>query len=47
MNLTAEQRPLGGLGIYLIKQIMDEVGYSRNGENNVLTMKMNLINNHQ
>jgi sigma-B regulation protein RsbU (phosphoserine phosphatase) len=47
LNLTAEQRPLGGLGIYLIKQIMDEVGYSRNGENNVLTMKMNLINNHQ
>ena len=34
----AEERAIGGLGIFLIKQMMDKVSYSREGNRNVLTM---------
>ncbi len=36
---TLEERPVGGLGVYLMKKIMDVVTYSRQGECNILTMK--------
>ncbi|MDX9880990.1 MAG: ATP-binding protein [Prolixibacteraceae bacterium] len=36
--LSAEERPIGGLGIFLIKQIMDEVSYRRASNKNQLTM---------
>ena len=36
--LPAEKRSVGGLGIFLIKKIMDEVEYLRLNDNNVLTM---------
>lgn len=39
VTLSAEERPIGGLGILLIRRIMDEVSYQRIGERNVLTMK--------
>lgn len=38
INLPAEDRPVGGLGIFLIKQIMDEVSYCRKDDQNHLTM---------
>ena len=38
ITLSAEERPVGGLGIFLIRKVMDEVSYRRNGETNVLTM---------
>lgn len=41
INLPAEERPIGGLGIFLIKKIMDELSYTRRGEHNVLKMKKN------
>jgi anti-sigma regulatory factor (Ser/Thr protein kinase) len=41
INLSAEDRPIGGLGIFLIKQVMDEVSYQRNGKFNQLTMLKN------
>lgn len=37
-TLGAEERPIGGLGIFLIKQMMDKLKYERAGEENVLTM---------
>ena len=37
-TLSAEDRPIGGLGIFLIKKIMDEVTYAREDGTNVLTM---------
>lgn len=37
-TLSAEERSIGGLGIHLIRSIMDEVGYERVGDNNVLTL---------
>lgn len=33
-----DRRPLGGLGIHLIKTLMDEVSYERDGSTNVLVM---------
>lgn len=38
INLSVEERPIGGLGIFLIRQIMDEVTYNRAGHKNQLTM---------
>ena len=38
VTLTAEERPIGGLGIYLVRQLMDVVRYERQGEKNILSM---------
>lgn len=38
ITLSAEERPIGGLGIFLIKNIMDEVSYSREEGKNILLM---------
>ena len=38
INLPAEERPVGGLGIFLISQIMDEMKYDRNKNENILTL---------
>ena len=38
INLPAEERPVGGLGIFLISQIMDEMDYARKGNQNILTL---------
>jgi len=39
-DLTADlkDRPIGGLGIYLVRRIMDQVTYSRTGGKNILKM---------
>lgn len=39
LSLTAEERPIGGLGIFLIKKLMDEVSYQRVNDKNVLILK--------
>ena len=38
LTLPVEQRPLGGLGIWLMKQSMDQVVYERTEERNVLQL---------
>ena len=42
VTALAEDRKLGGLGIFLTKQVMDEVRYEYRDGLNVLTMKKNL-----
>ena len=37
-TLSAEEREIGGLGIHLVRQIMDEVRYERYDNKNVLTL---------
>jgi anti-sigma regulatory factor (Ser/Thr protein kinase) len=32
------ERPIGGLGIHLIKKMMDEIEYRREGNNNILSL---------
>ena len=42
LDCTIEERDVGGLGIHLIKQYMDDIEYQRMGELNVLTIKKNI-----
>ena len=41
ITLSAEERPIGGLGIFLIKKIMESVEYKRIDDRNVLIMNFN------
>ncbi len=38
ITMPVEDRPIGGLGIFLVKQMMDEIFYKRDGDRNILTM---------
>ena len=38
LTLDASERPVGGLGIYLVRSIMDSVSYERVDGKNVLSM---------
>jgi anti-sigma regulatory factor (Ser/Thr protein kinase) len=42
ITLSAEDRPVGGLGIFLIRQIMNEVKYERIDGKNILTLEKKL-----
>ena len=42
INLPAEERPVGGLGIFLISQVMDEMHYSRDKNQNILILKKSI-----
>ena len=39
ITLPAEQRQIGGLGIFLVKKTMDEVLYRREKDQNILTIR--------
>ena len=41
-TLSAEDRPIGGLGIYLVRQIMDSINYERTDGKNILTLRKKL-----
>ena len=41
-TLSLEERPIGGLGIFLVRQIMDSVDYERKDGKNILTLKKEL-----
>ena len=42
VTLPAEEREIGGLGIFIVKKTMDSVCYRRNGENNELAITKTL-----
>lgn len=42
ITLSAEDRPIGGLGIFLISQIMDKMHYTRNKNQNILTLNKSI-----
>lgn len=42
ITLPAEEREIGGLGIFIVKKTMDSVSYRRNGENNELAITKTL-----
>ena len=39
---SAEERPIGGLGIFLVRKIMDDVRYERKEDKNILTLVKSL-----
>ena len=41
-TLSVAERPIGGLGIHLITQIMDSINYERKDNKNILTLRKNL-----
>ena len=42
ITLSADERQIGGLGIFLIRKIMNEVKYERIDDKNVLTLEKEL-----
>ena len=42
ITLSLEERQIGGLGIYMVKNSMDEVDYSYEDGKNIVTIKKNL-----
>jgi sigma-B regulation protein RsbU (phosphoserine phosphatase) len=42
IELSAEEREIGGLGIYMVRCMTDEISYERAGDKNVLTVKKRL-----
>lgn len=41
-SLSAEERQIGGLGIYMVKKSMDEITYAYQSGHNILTIKKSL-----
>ena len=44
ITLAAEERPVGGLGIYLCKSMMDRISYRYEDGNNILIMEKQITN---
>ncbi|MCL2218966.1 MAG: ATP-binding protein [Chitinispirillia bacterium] len=43
ITLPAEERKIGGLGIYMVKHMMDTVEYRRERNRNILTIRKKLV----
>jgi serine/threonine-protein kinase RsbW len=39
LSLSLDERPLGGMGIFMVRKMVDEMVYRRVGHNNVLLLK--------
>jgi serine/threonine-protein kinase RsbW len=46
-TLSVDERPIGGLGIYLVRELMDEVRYERRDGHNVVVLVKKLIANSE
>ena len=42
ITLPAEERPIGGLGVFLVKQTMDDVTYEYKNGQNILRIRKNM-----
>ena len=42
VTLSADERDIGGLGVFLAKKVMDDVAYEYRGGQNILTLIKNL-----
>jgi len=42
-SLPVEERPIGGLGILILKRLMDAVAYERRADRNRLTLRKRLV----
>jgi len=39
---SAEERKIGGLGLFMVKKMMDSLEYERKGEKNILIIRKNI-----
>lgn len=42
-TLSVEDRPIGGLGIFLVRQLMDSINYERTDGQNILTVRKRYV----
>ena len=42
VTLSAEEREIGGLGIFMVKKSMDEITYEYRSGQNILTIRKNM-----
>lgn len=42
ITLPPEERPIGGLGIFMVKKLADKIYYRRENNNNILTLNFNI-----
>ena len=42
-DATIEERALGGLGLFLVQQMMDEMTYERRDDRNVITLRKSTV----
>ncbi len=40
LDADVDERPIGGLGIFFVRQMADELAYRREGDANVLTVRL-------
>lgn len=45
LSLSAEERDIGGLGIYIVKKSMDDVSYEYKDGRNILRIRKNILPN--
>jgi anti-sigma regulatory factor (Ser/Thr protein kinase) len=43
ITASADRRAVGGLGVFMVKKLMDSVEYRREGEKNVLTLRKKFL----
>lgn len=43
VTLSAEERQIGGLGIYMVKKSMDDITYEYKDGQNIISIKKNLV----
>ena len=41
VDAPIDERPIGGLGIYLVRNMMDDMQYRREGDRNYITLVAN------
>ena len=46
-TLSAEDRPIGGMGILLVRELMDSINYERTDGKNVLSLKKKIVKNNE
>ena len=43
ITLSADEREIGGLGIFMTKKVMDNISYEYKGGQNILTLKKTIL----
>ena len=47
LSIPVEERPIGGLGILLVRELMDSINYERTDGKNILTLIKKIVNSEK